>query len=38
MYYFYGDNLEVLKTIHKTEKINSIYFNIDYTPFAKARD
>lgn len=38
LYYFYGDNLEVLKTINKQKKINSIYFNIDYTPFARKRD
>lgn len=38
MYYFYGHNVEVFKSIHEKEKINSIYFNYDYTPFAKTRD
>lgn len=38
MYYFYGHNLEVLRAIHQTHKISSIYYNYDYTPFAKSRD
>jgi deoxyribodipyrimidine photo-lyase len=38
IYFFYGDNLKVLKKIHKELKINSIGYNIDYTPYAKKRD
>ena len=30
--------MEVLQKIHEHEKIKSIGFNIDYTPFAKERD
>jgi deoxyribodipyrimidine photo-lyase len=36
--FFRGDNLAVLKKIHKLNPINSIGFNIDYTPYAKLRD
>ena len=36
--FFYGDTLEVLEEILKKEKINSLFFNLDYTPFAKERD
>ena len=38
MYFFYGDNLDVLSKMHKVQPIRSIYFNYDYTPFAKERD
>ena len=38
MYYFYGDNLDVLNNIYSKFKINSIGFNLDYTPYAKSRD
>jgi len=38
LYYFEGQNLEVLKKINKLKKIKSIYFNYDYTPYAKKRD
>lgn len=38
LYFFNGDNLKVLKKIHKEIGINSIGFNIDYTPYAKKRD
>lgn len=38
MYYFYGDNVKVLNSIHSRTKINSIAFNLDYTPYAKKRD
>jgi deoxyribodipyrimidine photo-lyase len=34
-YFFKGDTLKVLKSIHNIE---SIGFNIDYTPYAKKRD
>ena len=36
--FFKGDNLAVLKAIHKIISIESIGFNIDYTPYAKKRD
>lgn len=35
---FHGNNVEVLKAIHKKHRIQSIYFNYDYTPYAKKRD
>jgi deoxyribodipyrimidine photo-lyase len=38
IYFFKGDNLKVLKHIHKQIGINSIGYNIDYTPYAKKRD
>jgi deoxyribodipyrimidine photo-lyase len=38
LYFFKGDNLKVLKLIHKIIGINSIGYNIDYTPYAKKRD
>ena len=38
LYYFYGDILKVLKKIHSEIGINSLGFNIDYTPYAKKRD
>lgn len=38
LYFFKGDNLKVLKEIHKKEGIESIGFNIDYTPYAVNRD
>jgi deoxyribodipyrimidine photo-lyase len=28
----------VLQSIEKQQKIKSLYYNIDYTPFAKSRD
>ena len=38
LYFFKGDNIKVLKEIHKHNKINSISFNLDYSPYAKERD
>ena len=38
MHYFVGRNIEVLSEIHEKIGIESIGYNIDYTPFAKARD
>jgi len=38
MYFFKGSNLNVLKQIHKKIGINSIGYNIDYSPYAKKRD
>ena len=38
LYFFESDTLKILKKINKIKKINSIAFNIDYTPYAKKRD
>ena len=38
MYFFKGNNLKVLKNIHTKIRINSIGYNIDYTPYARKRD
>ena len=38
IYFFKGDNLKVIKSIHKLITIGSIGFNIDYTPYAIKRD
>jgi len=38
MHYFYGRNLDILNNIYQKVKINSIGFNLDYTPYAKKRD
>ena len=38
MYFFKGDNMKVIKVIHKLIQIESIAFNIDYTPYATKRD
>ena len=38
LYFFEGDNLDVLKDIHKKSKIGNIGFNVDYSPYAKSRD
>lgn len=38
MYFFKGDNMTVLKELHKLETIKSIGFNLDYTPYARTRD
>jgi deoxyribodipyrimidine photo-lyase len=38
IYFFKGDNIKVIKSIHKLIKIESIGFNIDYTPYAIKRD
>jgi deoxyribodipyrimidine photo-lyase len=35
---FYGDTLDVIKSIHKKYTINSIGYNIDYSPYALKRD
>ncbi len=35
---FYGYDLQVLDAIKKMYMIDTIAFNVDYTPFAKARD
>ena len=38
MHFYYGDTLEVIKEIHENYNINSIGFNVDYSPFALKRD
>jgi deoxyribodipyrimidine photo-lyase len=38
LHYYYGDNVEVLTKLLKEYKYDSIYFNIDYTNYAKKRD
>ena len=38
LHIFYDDDLAVLAAINKIEKINSVAFNLDYTPFARGRD
>lgn len=38
LYFFKGDNIDVLKQINKKNKINSIGFNLDYSPYAIMRD
>jgi deoxyribodipyrimidine photo-lyase len=38
MYFFKGENLKVIKSIHKLVRIDSIGFNLDYTPYAIKRD
>ena len=35
---YFGENIKVLTDLHKKHKINSISFNMDYTPYAIKRD
>ena len=35
---FYGDNVSILKKIYSKIKFDCVYFNKDYTPYAKKRD
>jgi len=37
-YTFKGDYIKILTLINKSNKINSIGFNLDYSPYAKKRD
>lgn len=37
MYFFKGDNVKVLKALHKIEKIDSVGMNFDYTVYARNR-
>jgi len=37
MYFFKGDNVKVLRALHKKENIESIGMNFDYTPYARKR-
>ena len=38
LYIFQGNNLKILKKIHKKLGVDNIVFNEDYTPYAKKRD
>lgn len=38
LHFFYGDVIDILKKITKQTKIDSIFFNKDYTVFSKTRD
>jgi deoxyribodipyrimidine photo-lyase len=38
IHYYYGDNIDVLNNLLKEYEYNSIYFNMDYTNYAKNRD
>jgi len=38
LHYYYGENIKVLETIKKEYDYDSIYYNIDYTNYAKKRD
>jgi len=38
LHYYYGTNIAILEKLLKEYKYNSIYFNIDYTPYAIKRD
>lgn len=38
LFFFSGSSHDVLKDLIQTEKIEAVYVNHDYTPFAKARD
>jgi deoxyribodipyrimidine photo-lyase len=38
IYFFMGDTIKILDSINKEFNINSIGYNIDYTPYAKKRD
>jgi deoxyribodipyrimidine photo-lyase len=38
LYFFYGDTIKVLKSIHKSTPIESISFNVEYTPYGRARN
>jgi deoxyribodipyrimidine photo-lyase len=38
LYFFYNNTMKVLKELHKFHKIESIGFNLDYTPYALERD
>ena len=38
MFYFFQDTIKVLDLLYSEHKINSIGYNLDYTPYAKYRD
>ena len=35
--FFYGDNIKVLSSLHKTDTIKSISYNFEYTPYGTKR-
>jgi deoxyribodipyrimidine photo-lyase len=38
LYLFYGETISILQKIHKKVGIQSLHFNLDYTPYARRRD
>jgi deoxyribodipyrimidine photo-lyase len=38
LHYYYGENIPILKKLLKEYSYTSIYFNMDYTPYAIKRD
>ncbi len=38
LYFFYGNTTEIVEQIVKTQKVDAIYVNRDYTPFSQQRD
>ena len=38
LHYYYGENIKVLQDLKKTYDYDSIFYNIDYTNYAKKRD
>ena len=36
--FFHGSQEEVIRAIIKSRNIDTVYFNMDYTPYAKSRD
>jgi len=38
LHYFYGDNIKILNNIMKKDHFDAIFFNKDYTPYARDRD
>ena len=38
IYFFKGDTMKVIKALNKKEEIESIGYNLDYTPYARKRD
>lgn len=38
IHYYYGNNIDILKDIYKKYNFDTIYFNMDYTPYAIKRD
>lgn len=38
IHYYYGDNTNIIKDIYKKYDYDSIFFNMDYTPYSKKRD
>ena len=38
LFYFYGDAVDIVEKLIKNEKIEAIFMNQDYTPFARKRE